>query len=108
MIQRIYGVKLNEALLAAKEGELIGPVKNDDGTCEVARLDNKTEPQITPFETVKEQLRARLERTEKGNAFKSLLDSLRKNAADKVVKSPRIIEAEKSSAGKPAMPGVRK
>jgi len=33
-------------LLAAKEGELIGPVKSDDGTCEVARLDNKTEPQI--------------------------------------------------------------
>jgi len=107
-IQRVYGAKLNEALLAAKEGELIGPVKNDDGTCEVARLDNKTEQQITPFETAKEQLRAKLERTEKGNAFKSLLDSLRKDAADKVVKSPRIIEAEKSPAERPTMPGMRK
>jgi len=107
-IQRVYGVKLNESLLAAKQGELIGPVKNDDGTYEVARLDNKTEQQITPFETVKEQLRAKLERTEKGNAFKSLLDSLRKDAAGKVIKSPRIIKAEKSSAEKQTMKEKRK
>ncbi len=107
-IQRVYGAKLNEALLAAKQGELIGPVKNNDGTYEVARLDNKTEQQIAPFETVKEQLMARLERTEKGNAFKSLLDSLRKDAAGKVIKSPRIIKAEKSSAEKPAMKERRK
>jgi peptidyl-prolyl cis-trans isomerase C len=107
-IQRVYGAKLNEALLAAKQGELIGPVKNDDGTCEVARLDNKTEQQIAPFEKVKEQLRAKLERTEKSDAFKSLLDSLRKDAAGKVIKSPRIIKAEKSSAEKPAMQEKRK
>ena len=107
-IQRVYGAKLNEALLAAKKGELIGPVKSDDGTYEVARIDNKTEPQITPFEKVKEQLRAKLERTEKSNAFKSLLDSLRKDAASKVVKSPRIIEIEKSSAAKPTMQERRK
>ena len=107
-IQRVYGAKLNETLLAAKQGELIGPVKNDDGTYEVARLDNKTEPQITPFEKVKEQLRAKLERTEKSNAFKSLLDSLRKDAADKVIKSPRIIGAEKPSTERPAMKEKRK
>jgi len=107
-IQRVYGAKLNESLLAAKEGELIGPVKNDDGTYEVARLDNKTEQQIAPFEKVKEQLRAKLERTEKSNAFKSLLDSLRKDAADKVIKSPRIIGAEKPSTERPAMQEKRK
>jgi len=107
-IQRIYSAKLNESLLAAKEGELIGPVKSDDGTYEVARLDNKTEQQITPFEKIKDQLRAKLERTEKGNAFKSLLDSLRKDAADKVVKSPHIISAEKPPAEKLTMPEKRK
>ena len=107
-IQRVYGAKLNETLLAAKQGELIGPVKNDDGTYEVARLDNKTEPQIIPFEKVKDQFRAKLERTEKSNAFKSLLDSLRKDAAGKVIKSPRIIGAEKSSAEKPTMQERRK
>ncbi|MCX5635211.1 MAG: hypothetical protein NTW55_05170, partial [Planctomycetota bacterium] len=89
-------------------GELIGPVRSDDGTYEVARLDNKTEQQITPFEKVKDQLRAKLERTEKSNAFKSLLDSLRKDAADKVIKSPRIIGAEKPSAERPTMKEKRK
>jgi parvulin-like peptidyl-prolyl isomerase len=107
-IQRVYGAKLNESLLAAKEGELIGPVKNNDGTCEVARLDNKTEPQVVPFGIAKEQLRLKLERTEKGNAFKSLLDSLRKDAADKVIKSPRIIKTEKSSAEKQTIKEMRK
>ncbi len=101
-IERVYGIKLQEAILAAKEGEVIGPVKNNDGTYEAARLDNKTEPEILPFEKTKELLRVKLERTEKSSAFKNLLDKLRKDAADKIVKSPRIIEVEKSAV--PARP----
>lgn len=85
-----FGVKFFEALAAAEEGELIGPIKAKGDAYEVARQTGKIEPKPIPFEKVKDQIKSRLLRTEKDNALTNLLDSLKGQAADKIVKSPLI------------------
>ena len=100
-VKRRFGNEFFEALTAAGEGELIGPVKTKDNAYEVARCEGKTKPKILPFEKVKGQIKAKLERTEKSNAFKSLLDTLKEKAADKIVRSPQITQPEKPAGGKP-------
>lgn len=101
IVEKRFGTKLFEALVAAKEGELIGPVKIEGNAYEVARLDGKIEPKPPlPFEKVKDQIKSLLERTEKADAFKSLLDSLKEQAADKIVRSPPITQPSKSAGEK--------
>lgn len=100
-VKRRFGEEFFVAMTAAKKEDLIGPVKTKDNAYEVARCEGKTEPKILPFEKVKEQIKAKLEQTEKSNAFKSLMDTLKEKAADKIVRSPRITQPEKPSGGKP-------
>jgi hypothetical protein len=96
-VEKRFGQKFLDALKTAKKGELIGPVKveQDDGY-EVALKQDETKPIPRPFDKVKDRIKSRLEREEKDKALTSLLDSLTKAAADKVVKSPRLIEAERA------------
>lgn len=114
IVEKRFGTKFFEALVAAKQGELIGPLKIKDNAYEVARLDGKIEPKPPlPFEKVKDQIKSLLERTEKADAFKSLLDSLKEQAADKIVRSPPITQkgkstGEKSKEGKGRSEGKQK
>jgi parvulin-like peptidyl-prolyl isomerase len=103
--KRLYGEEFLEKLKAAKEGEFVGPIMmaGRKGGYEVARKDGETKPTPLPFEDVKEQLKSRLERTGKQEAYRSLLDSLMKEATDKIVKSPRLIQAEKAVSQQPQM-----
>lgn len=101
VVEKRVGTKFLEAIKAAKEGELIGPieVEKDGGyEYEVARKKSETKPTPRPFEEVKDKIKSQLQRTEKQEAFRSIVDSLKKEAADKIVKSPRLIEAEKAAA----------
>ncbi len=99
VVKRRFGDEFFEVITAAKAGELIGPVKSKKDSYEVARLEDKTEPRILPFEKAKEQIRSRLWRTERENAFGSLLESLKQASADRIVKSPRIIQEDKPAGG---------
>lgn len=104
-IRRKFGNEFFEALEAAKEGELIGPIKAKKDGYEVARQERKIEPEPLPFEKVKDSIKTQLQRTEKDKTLKSLLDSLKKEADDKIVRSPLIIQTrtsgiEKSKEGK--------
>jgi peptidyl-prolyl cis-trans isomerase C len=104
VVKKFSGTKFLEAIKAAKEGELIGPieVEKDGGyEYEVARKKSEIKPTPRPFEEVKDRIKSQLERTEKQKAFRSIVDSLKKEAADKIVKSPRLIEAEKVGTGQP-------
>lgn len=96
-----FGVKFFEALAAAEEGELIGPIKVKGDAYEVARQTGKIEPKPIPFEKVKDQIKSRLLRTEKDNAFTNLLDSLKGQAADKIVRSSLITQEDKPTGKKP-------
>ena len=101
--KRRFGEEFFAAMTAAKKDDLIGPVKAKGNTYEIARLEGKTEPKILPFEKAKGQIKAKLERTEKSRAFKSLLDTLKENAGDKIVKSPRAIQSGKPDGMRPRM-----
>ncbi|HUT29902.1 MAG TPA: peptidyl-prolyl cis-trans isomerase [Sedimentisphaerales bacterium] len=102
-IRQLFSEEFLEKLKAAKEGELVGPmlVPGRKGNYEVACKDGETKPTPLPFEQVKENLKSQLELAGKRDAYKSLLDSLVKEAADKTVKSPRLIEAEKAVPEQP-------
>lgn len=99
-VKRSFGDEFLEAITTAEAGELIGPVKSKEDSYEVARLRDKAETKIMPFEKVKEQIRSRLQRTERENAFRTLLDSLKEGSADRIVKSSRIIQKERSAGNK--------
>ena len=99
-IRTLYGSDFFEKLKAAKQDELIGPVETDDAY-EVARKELDIKPELKPFEEVEAYLRGRLQRSEGAKAVKSLLEEIRENNADKIVKSDRLVEAEKAAAQKP-------
>lgn len=94
MIQMRYGLSLTNALMEASMDDIIGPVGGQKGTFEVARLDNKTEEQIKPFEEVKDVIRKTMENEAKQRAVKGLLESLREKAAGKIHRSARIVDDE--------------
>ena len=89
-VERRFGKEFFDAIVAVKKGEFVGPVKDKKGDYEVARQTYKSEPGVLPFEKVKEAIKTRLMRIEKEKSFTSLLDSLKKASADKIVKSPAI------------------
>jgi len=99
-VEKRFGSEFFEALSAAKIGEVIGPISVEEGAYEVARLKDKTEPKPFPFEQVKDRIRGVVRQKEANNAFKALLERLKKEAADKIVKSPHLIEVEKAEAAK--------
>ncbi|MHC4619565.1 MAG: peptidyl-prolyl cis-trans isomerase [Planctomycetota bacterium] len=95
-VERTFGKKFLEAVTAAKEGDLIGPVKMEDGGYEIVLKMDEVKPIPRPLEDVKDSIRARLERDERDKAYKNLLDSLEQAVADRIIKSPRLTEAEKA------------
>jgi len=99
-VKERFGDEFFEAIMAVEKDRLIGPVKVKKDAYEVARLENKTEPKPLPFEKVKDQIRLKLQREASDNAFDSLLNSLKKQAADKIVMSPLITQTGKSEAQK--------
>jgi parvulin-like peptidyl-prolyl isomerase len=97
-VEKSFGKDFLKAITTAKEGGLIGPIKMKDGTYEIVLKIDELKPVPRPLEDVKDSIKARLEREEKDKAYKTMLDSLEKAAADKISKSPRLIEAEKARA----------
>jgi hypothetical protein len=103
-VRQLYSEEFLEKIRAAKDGEFVGPVvAGRESYYEVARKDGETKPTPLPFEQVKEKLKSQLERTGKEKAYRSLLDSLMKEATGKIVKSPRLIQAERAVPQGPQM-----
>jgi hypothetical protein len=97
-IKNSYSTKFFEAITAARINELIGPIELEQNRgYEVARKDSDTKPKPKPFEEVKDSIKSRLQRTEKQKVVQDLVDSLKEKAAEEIVKSPRLIEAEKAA-----------
>ena len=92
-----FGKEFFETLRRAEKDELIGPIKNREGTYEVARQDAKTEPEVLPFERVRKLIESNLQQTKMNEATIKLLNSLKEKAAKEVVKSPLVIEAEEKA-----------
>jgi len=105
-VKRSFGTKFFDALVAAKDGELVGPIKVEGGY-EAARQEGKTGPRLLTFEEAKGKINAKMRYRERNKALTSLMNSLRKAAADKIVKSSRILEAEKSIKSGPTPPTGR-
>jgi len=91
-IRERFGEKLFEALLKAPVEELVGPIEVDDDEYELAVLQRKVEPEPLSFEKVRDRIKGQLRRDQGKKAHQKLLDSLRQQAADKIVKSPRLLE----------------
>ena len=96
-VRRFFGTPFFEALLAAKEGDLIGPIRIRSDTYEVGRFESRIEPKPLPFEQVKEQIKTKLLRNAANRASNELLKSLKEGVADRVVRSALIAEPEKPS-----------
>ena len=106
-VERRFGKEFFDAVVAVKKGELVGPVKDKKGNYEVARQTYKSEPGVLPFEKVKEAIKTRLMRIEKEKSFTSLIDSLKKASAGKIVKSPKIVGFD-STIGRGNQPKKRR
>jgi parvulin-like peptidyl-prolyl isomerase len=109
-VRRLFSADFLDRLSAAEEGQLIGPVAvvtPRKAFYEVARKDGEVKPVPLPFDQVKDELKPRLERVAQRAAYQSLLDSLTKAAADRIVKSPTLIEAEKAAPERPQPRAVR-
>jgi len=96
MVKRRFGSRFFDAVRAAMEGELIGPIVIDANNYEVVRKEGEIKSAPLPFEEVKDRIKSQLQRRTKTKAYQLLFDSLKEQAADKIVKSPRLIEAEKA------------
>jgi len=102
-IKSSFGNDFAEAIRAAKQGELIGPIELEEQQgYEIARKHEQAPPEPRPFERVKPYIMAHLKRTEGNKAVKSMLEELKEKASDKIIKSQRLIEAEKTAAERPA------
>jgi hypothetical protein len=93
-VRKRYEKELVEPLLQAQENELVGPIEVAEDVYEVALLNRKTEPELLPFEEARDDIRSRLRRKKGRKAYDELLKSLRDAAADKLVKSPRLLQLE--------------
>ena len=106
-VKRRFGAEFLEAMTAAEKDELIGPVEveveDEDEGYEVARKTEETRPEYLPFEEVQHIIKQRLQAEKAKKAFRELVDSLNEEAADRIVKSPRLIEAEKAAVQRPRM-----
>lgn len=89
-VRRFFGTPFFETLLTAKEGDLIGPAHIRGDTYEIAIFKSRVEPKTLPFDEVKEQIKSKLKRNKASAAYNELLDSLKKAASDKIVRSPLI------------------
>lgn len=94
-IERRYGKDFLDALTAASQGSVIGPIKLRKGNYGIARLDGRFEARALPFEDIRKPLKARLTGKAQRQAVQKLRNSVKQRAGDRVVKSQRILEGEK-------------
>jgi peptidyl-prolyl cis-trans isomerase C len=96
MLLQQYGKAFVDALKASSEGQVIGPIKTNDGY-EVVRHEGKLIAKAYPYEMVKGIIKQRLESTTKAEAQQKFLEDLKKADESKVYISP-LIEAPKPAA----------
>jgi len=95
-VRRYFGTRFFDSINDANQGDLIGPVKVKGNVYEIARQEGKIEPKPLPFEEVQARLKSNLLRRERRDAANNLAELLKEKAAGEIVKSPRLIDAEKS------------
>jgi len=100
-VEKHFSPKFLEAMIKATKGQIIGPIESKNNSYEIVRQERKTEPEILPFEKVKDLLKSKLHADERMKALNALLDSLRQAAADKTVKSPMVIQFERPNNRNP-------
>jgi len=81
-----YSDEFAKALADASEGQLIGPIKVQDGY-EIARHEGKLSSSVKPFESVQQMIQSRLEQQEKSSASQKYLEQLKTAAKDKITKA---------------------
>ncbi len=89
-----FGKEFFDRLSVAEKGALLGPIVVDVNEYEVVRLDNKVEPALKSFEEVKEQLESQLRLTGMDKAAIDLMNSLKKQATGRTVKSSVVTRFE--------------
>ncbi len=94
MVVQLFGDDFFQALLAAEQDQLIGPIATDDNAYEIARHDGITEQKNLSPAMAKNKIRLRLRRSESNKAVVDLLESLKQKAADKIVRSPTITQTD--------------
>lgn len=92
MVVQLFGNDFFQSLSAVEEGQLIGPIATDDNAYEIARHDGITEERNLSLAMAKSKIRLRLRRSESNKAVVKLLESLKEEAADKIVKSASITQ----------------
>ncbi len=71
--------EFEEAVLAMKKGEISGPVKTQFGY-HVIRLNDRVEPRLRDFQSVKNRVEERLVNERRAKMFKELVEKLKGNA----------------------------
>lgn len=101
LVLRQYGKELSDALLAADKGAVIRPFKQRDNTYEIARLEQRFDPQPKSFAEVKEIIETKLNRQAQTKVLEDIINSLKKKAESRIVESEQLLEP-KEAAGEPA------
>jgi peptidyl-prolyl cis-trans isomerase C len=102
MVERQYSKEFADALLAASEGKIVGPISVRDGF-EVARHEGKLSSKVRPFEQVEQSIKGNLEQKEKSEASQKFMDELKKESKPKMYMSPLLeAAAPKGEEGKSA------
>lgn len=96
-----YGKEFLDALLNATEGQIIGPIKNNEsGKYEIARHEGKKNPRVKDLDAnVSGMIKAKLEDEAKKNAFESLMKRLREDAKTRYIKKGVLSEEKIEAKG---------
>ncbi|MHC4397094.1 MAG: peptidyl-prolyl cis-trans isomerase [Planctomycetota bacterium] len=97
MIKQLFGDEFFEAISTAKKDELIGPVKGKDNAYEIARHEGITESRSLSFLMAKNKIRLRLRRTKSNEVITALINSLKNEATDKIVRSSLITQTDETA-----------
>jgi peptidyl-prolyl cis-trans isomerase C len=87
VLEQEYGKEFADALTAASEGKIIGPIKVRDGF-EVARHEGKLAAKVKTFEQVAAGIKNDLEEKAKMEATKNFMEKTKKEFATKMYLSP--------------------
>ena len=95
-IRRDFGRHFLDTVWKAEEGELLGPIKVAGGLAyEIVLLETHTESRPLSLAVTKESIERLLKPVKARERYDAFLESLEEQAADQIVKSPRLLEAEK-------------
>jgi peptidyl-prolyl cis-trans isomerase C len=76
-----YGKEFLDALLNATEGQIIGPLKSENGKYEIARHEGRLNPKVRDLDpALSGQIKAKLENEARNNIVEELLKKLRRDA----------------------------